>query len=96
MEGKALEGRVALVTGASSGLGERFGRILAGAGARVVLAARRTDRLDALCAEIKAAGGEAVPVAMDVADEASTIAAYDADYTTPLPRAGGLRGRLAT
>ncbi|MDO7842219.1 SDR family NAD(P)-dependent oxidoreductase [Sphingomonas immobilis] len=73
-----LTGRVALVTGASSGLGERFATILAEGGAAVVLAARRTDRLDQTVAAITAAGGRAIAVAMDVADEASTIAAYDA------------------
>ncbi len=73
-----LAGRVALVTGASSGLGERFARILAASGARVVLAARRRDRLLATCQEIGAAGGQAIAVEMDVTDEASTIAAYDA------------------
>lgn len=73
-----LTGRVALVTGASSGIGERFARILAGSGAAVVLAARRTDRLEGACAAIEAAGGRAIAVAMDVADESSTIAAYDA------------------
>lgn len=73
-----LTGRVALVTGASSGLGENFGRILAAAGAKVVLAARRTDRLESVCADIKAAGGDAIAVTMDVTDEASTLAAYDA------------------
>ncbi|WP_176593329.1 SDR family NAD(P)-dependent oxidoreductase [Sphingobium sp. EM0848] len=73
-----LSGRVALVTGASSGIGDRWSRILAAAGARVVLAARRADRLEKLKAEIIAAGGQAIAVAMDVSDEASTIAAYDA------------------
>jgi NAD(P)-dependent dehydrogenase (short-subunit alcohol dehydrogenase family) len=73
-----LTGRVALVTGASSGLGAHFARILAASGAAVVLAARRADRLQALEAEIKAAGGRAIAVSLDVADEASTIAAYDA------------------
>jgi len=73
-----LSGRVALVTGASSGLGSRYARVLAAAGAKVVLAARRTDRLQGLQAELSASGGEAICVAMDVADEASTIAAYDA------------------
>jgi NAD(P)-dependent dehydrogenase (short-subunit alcohol dehydrogenase family) len=73
-----LSGRVALVTGASSGIGERFGRILAGAGARVVLAARRTTHLERVRDEIIAAGGQAIAVALDVADEAATIAAYDA------------------
>lgn len=73
-----LSGRVALVTGASSGLGQRFGRILAASGAAVALAARRTDRLEATRAEIEAAGGRAIAVEMDVADDASVIAAYDA------------------
>jgi NAD(P)-dependent dehydrogenase (short-subunit alcohol dehydrogenase family) len=73
-----LKGRTALVTGASSGLGARFASILAAAGAQVVLAARRKDNLDALCAHIIADGGKAIAVSMDVADEAATIAAYDA------------------
>lgn len=73
-----LSGRVALVTGASSGLGERFAEILAASGARVVLCARRLDRLQAAVARIEARGGEALAVAMDASDEASTIAAYDA------------------
>ena len=73
-----LTGRVALVTGASSGLGERFSRILAASGARVVLGARRADKLEALRDEIVAAGGEAIAVSLDVADETSVIAAYDA------------------
>lgn len=73
-----LSGKIALVTGASSGLGEHFARMLAGQGAKVVCAARRLDRLAALVAAIKAAGGEAQAVAMDVADEASVIAGFDA------------------
>ncbi len=75
--GLDLTGRVALVTGASSGLGRRFAITLAGAGAAVILAARRLDRLQALAAEIEAAGARTLPVAMDVTDEASIIAAYD-------------------
>lgn len=73
-----LTGRVALVTGASSGLGVQFAKTLAAAGAKVVLGARRVDRLQALAAEIAKAGGEALAVSLDVEDEASIIAAYDA------------------
>lgn len=70
-----LDGRICLITGASSGLGEHFARLLAGEGARVVLGARRMDRIRALAEEL---GDAAVAVEMDVTDEASTIAAYDA------------------
>lgn len=73
-----LSGRVALVTGASSGLGAGFAKVLAAAGAKVVLAARRADKLAEQVAEIVAAGGEAVAVSLDVTDETSTKAAYDA------------------
>jgi len=66
-----LNGKVALVTGASSGLGTRFAKILAEAGAQVVLASRRTERLKELRAEIEAAGGAAHMVALDVTDYAS-------------------------
>lgn len=71
-------GRVALITGASSGIGAEFARVLARGGARVVVAARRADRLEGLVQEINAAGGEAFAVSMDVTDEASVIAGYDA------------------
>lgn len=73
-----LSGRTVLVTGASSGLGAVFACALAAGGASVVLAARRVDRLEALRVEIAAGGGRAIAVALDVADETSTIAAYDA------------------
>ncbi|MEP5937571.1 MAG: SDR family oxidoreductase [Erythrobacter sp.] len=70
-----LSGRNALVTGASSGLGARFGRLLAGAGANVALAARRKDRLEQLASEL---GSNTTAVAMDVAREADIIAGFDA------------------
>ncbi len=73
-----LTGRIALITGASSGLGAHFARLLAGAGAKVVIGARRKDRLEALAKEIRDAGGEVEPVVMDVEDEASIAAAFDA------------------
>jgi NAD(P)-dependent dehydrogenase (short-subunit alcohol dehydrogenase family) len=71
-------GRVALITGASSGIGHRLAQDLARAGAKVVVAARRTDRLAALVDQIAAAGGTALALQMDVTDEASVIAGYDA------------------
>ncbi len=74
----SLEGRTLLLTGASSGIGAHFAGVAAAAGARVVLGARRTDRLDMIVADIRAQGGEAIAVAMDVANKASTIAAFDA------------------
>ncbi len=66
-----FEGKIALVTGASSGLGARFAKVLAQAGAQVVLAARRIDRLKELRAEIEAEGGAAHMVELDVSDYAS-------------------------
>jgi NAD(P)-dependent dehydrogenase (short-subunit alcohol dehydrogenase family) len=70
-----LSGRVALVTGASSGLGAQFARALSAAGAGVVLAARRIERLKTLRAEIEAADGDAHVVGLDVTDVASIRAA---------------------
>jgi NAD(P)-dependent dehydrogenase (short-subunit alcohol dehydrogenase family) len=66
-----LAGRTALVTGASSGLGRHFALVLARAGARVAIGARRMDRLVTLAEEIRAGGGEALLVELDVTDEAS-------------------------
>lgn len=65
-----LSGQVALVTGASAGLGWRFAKVLAAAGAHVAVTARRTDKLDALVAEITAAGGTAQAFGLDVSDSA--------------------------
>ncbi|MFZ1105170.1 MAG: SDR family NAD(P)-dependent oxidoreductase [Hyphomicrobiaceae bacterium] len=74
----SLAGSTALVTGASSGLGQHFARVLARADAAVVLAARRMERLRELEAEIRADGGKAWAVALDVTDRASVTAAFDA------------------
>ena len=73
-----MTGRVALVTGASSGIGRRLSLKLAEAGARVCVGARRADRLGDLVGEIEAAGGRALAVDLDVLDEAAVIAAFDA------------------
>jgi NAD(P)-dependent dehydrogenase (short-subunit alcohol dehydrogenase family) len=66
-----LTGHVALVTGASSGLGRRFALVLAAAGAKVAATARRLDKLEAVAKEVEANGGECVPIAIDVTDAES-------------------------
>jgi 3-oxoacyl-[acyl-carrier protein] reductase len=73
-----LKGRVALVTGASSGLGARFAAVLAANGASVALVARRRERLDALKKKIESAGGKAVAIEADVLDRAAMGKAFDA------------------
>jgi 3-oxoacyl-[acyl-carrier protein] reductase len=73
-----LGGRVALVTGASSGLGVRFAEVLATNGAAVGLVARRIERLAQVKARIEAAGGRAVAVKADMLDRAAIDRAYDA------------------
>jgi NAD(P)-dependent dehydrogenase (short-subunit alcohol dehydrogenase family) len=78
-----LDGRVAVVTGASSGLGDRFARVLHAAGATVVAAARRTDRLEALAADL---GDRLVPVTCDVA--------VDEDCERLVAAAARIDGRL--
>jgi NAD(P)-dependent dehydrogenase (short-subunit alcohol dehydrogenase family) len=73
----SLEGKVALVTGASSGFGQHFAPVLSRAGAKVVLAARRTDLIQKEADNINAAGGEAIAVTMDVTSSASIAQALD-------------------
>ncbi len=70
MSTRKLEGKVALVTGASSGIGEATAIALAAEGARVALAARRADRLEKLVKRILDNGGQALPIVADVADDA--------------------------
>jgi 3-oxoacyl-[acyl-carrier protein] reductase len=74
----SLDGRVALVTGASSGLGARFAEVAAANGAAVVLVARRAKQLDAVRAKIEKAGGRAAVAVADVTDRANMRRAFDA------------------
>ena len=74
----SLKGRVALVTGASSGLGVQFARALADNGASIALVARRADRLKALKDEIDGKGGRAIAIEADVTDRAAMTRAFDA------------------
>jgi NADP-dependent 3-hydroxy acid dehydrogenase YdfG len=83
-----LTGTVALVTGASSGIGEATARALAGQGASVALAARRKDRLDDLATRISDDGGRALVIEADITDQAQAIAAVE--------RTAGEFGRLDT
>ncbi|MGA1372192.1 MAG: SDR family NAD(P)-dependent oxidoreductase [Pseudomonadales bacterium] len=68
-----LTGQVALVTGSTSGLGYRFARVLAKAGAKVAVTGRRVERLRVLAKEIETDGGVAVPVSLDMTDSASIV-----------------------
>jgi 3-oxoacyl-[acyl-carrier protein] reductase len=74
----SLKGRVALVTGASSGLGVQFAKALADNGAAVALVARRADRLKSLKDEIEGKGGCAVAIEADVTDHAAIVRAFNA------------------
>jgi NAD(P)-dependent dehydrogenase (short-subunit alcohol dehydrogenase family) len=77
-----LTGRVALVTGASSGLGWRFAQVLAACGARVAIAARRTDRLDELADLIRKAGGTVLAIELDVSDVRMSLEQIDQGIDT--------------
>lgn len=77
-----VTGKVAMVTGASSGFGAHFAKVLAAHGAKVVVAARRLDRLENLVSDITASDGKALAVAMDVTDPDSIKAAFDAAENT--------------
>jgi 3-oxoacyl-[acyl-carrier protein] reductase len=77
----SLKGRVVLVTGASSGLGQQFARALADNGAAVALVARRADRLAAFKAELEKSGARAIAIEADVTDAAAMKAAFDAAET---------------
>jgi NAD(P)-dependent dehydrogenase (short-subunit alcohol dehydrogenase family) len=76
-----LEGKAAIVTGASSGLGWHFARVLAAAGAKVALAARRLDPLSELARQIEAIDGRAIPIVLDVADAQSVKDCVEAAET---------------
>src|SRR5262245_11034923 len=75
--GERLEGTVALVTGASSGIGEATAVELARQGARVAIVARRRDRLDELAKRLEADGGEVLTIEADVTDEAAARGAIE-------------------
>jgi NAD(P)-dependent dehydrogenase (short-subunit alcohol dehydrogenase family) len=75
-----LDGKTVAITGASSGFGHHFAGVLAAAGARVVLGARRTDKIDARVAELRGAGAQALGVPLDVLDAASLGRFLDAAW----------------
>jgi NAD(P)-dependent dehydrogenase (short-subunit alcohol dehydrogenase family) len=78
----SVAGKRALVTGASSGLGRQFALTLAAQGAKVIVAARRLPLLETLAQEIRAAGGEALALALDVTNHASIVAALNTTTQT--------------
>ncbi|MCB8882792.1 SDR family oxidoreductase [Acidisoma cellulosilytica] len=79
---RSIGDKVVAITGASSGIGEATARRLAQSGAKVVLGARRTDRLDRIVSEIKAAGGDAVACTLDVTQRSSVYAFVEAAVAT--------------
>jgi NAD(P)-dependent dehydrogenase (short-subunit alcohol dehydrogenase family) len=72
----SLQGRTALVTGASSGIGRHFAGVLASAGARVICAARRKDEIERVAKEIRAAGGAAIAIEVDIGNTESVTRAF--------------------
>jgi NAD(P)-dependent dehydrogenase (short-subunit alcohol dehydrogenase family) len=76
--GETLKGQVAVVTGASGGLGAHFARVLAREGAAVALTARRLDKVEEIAAELNGAGGKAMAMRLDVADAHAIAPAFDA------------------
>lgn len=78
-----LDGKTALVTGASSGLGLHFARLLVSKGANVVLAARRREKLEAVCKQIVEMGGNATAIELDVTEPSSVSAAFAEQETPP-------------
>ena len=73
----SLKDKVVLVTGASSGLGAHFAQVVSGAGAKVVIAARRVERLQTLAEQLRGQGSEVIAVALDVTSRASVESAFD-------------------
>ena len=80
-----LEGKRALVTGASSGLGRHFAQLLADAGASLVIAARRIEALEAFASDINRAGGSAIAVTLDVTNRQSVAAAVEEAWRSAGP-----------
>src|SRR5689334_5860144 len=76
--GETLKGQVAVVTGASGGLGAHFARLLAREGAAVALTARRLDKVEALAGELTSQGGKAMALRLDVADAETIAPAFEA------------------
>ena len=72
-----LSGQTAFVTGTTSGLGQRFARVLAACGANIAIAGRRADRLDTLAEELRSMGTEVLPVPLDVTDTDALFSAIE-------------------